>query len=45
MSSERKKFLLLLEVCFLDATRFVRLVLTGIRVPKFLNITEFDLIF
>jgi hypothetical protein len=45
MSSERKKSLSLTEVCFLDATLFVRLVLTGVRVPKFLNIAKFDLIF
>ncbi len=33
------------RVCFLDATRFVRLVLAGVRVTNFLNIANFDLIF
>jgi hypothetical protein len=45
MSYERKIFLSLPEVCFLDATRLVCLVLTRVRVPKFLNIAKFDLIF
>jgi hypothetical protein len=45
MRSERKKFLSVPEVCFLDATRFVRLVLTGVRVTNFFNIANFDLVF
>jgi hypothetical protein len=45
MGSERKFFLSLPEVWFLDATRFVRLVLAGVRVTNFLNIANFDLIF
>jgi hypothetical protein len=45
MRSERKIFLSIPEVCFLDAARFVRLVLTGVRVANFLNIAKFDLIF
>jgi hypothetical protein len=45
MRSERKIFLSLPEVRFLDATRFVRLVLTGVRIANFFNIAHFDLIF
>jgi hypothetical protein len=45
MRSERKIFLSVLEVCFLDATRFVRLELTGVRVANFFNIANFDQIF
>ena len=45
MRSERKKMLSIPEVCFLDATQFVRLVLTGVHVANFLNIVKFDLIF
>ena len=45
MRSERKIFLSQPEVCFLDATRFVRSVLTGVRVANFFNIANFDLIF
>jgi hypothetical protein len=45
MRFERKIFLSVPEVCFLDATRFVRLVLTGVRVANFFNIAYFDLIF
>ena len=45
MRFKRKKFLSLPEVWFLDATRFVCLVLTGVRVANFFNITHFDLIF
>jgi hypothetical protein len=45
MRSERKNFLSIPEVCFLDATRFVRLALTGVRVANFLNIAKYDLIF
>jgi hypothetical protein len=45
MRSERKFFLSEPEVCFSDATRFVRLVLTGVRVANFFNIANFSLIF
>ncbi len=45
MSSESKKLLSTPEVCFLDATGFVRFVLTGVRVANFLNIAKFELIF
>ncbi len=45
MRSERKFLLSLLEVWFLDATQFVRLVLTGVRVTNFLNIANLDLFF
>ncbi len=45
LRSERNFFLSLPEVWFLDATRFVRLVLAGVRVSNFLNIAKFDLIF
>ena len=45
MRSERKNLLSIPEVCFLDATRFVCLVLTGVRVVNFFNITNFDLVF
>ena len=44
MRSERKNFLSALQVCFLGATRFVCLVLTGVRVANFFNIAHFDLI-
>jgi hypothetical protein len=45
MRSERKKILSIPEVCFLDATRFVRLVLTGVRITNFFIFAIFDLIF
>jgi len=40
-----KEFLSLPEVWFLDATRFVRLVLTAVRVTNFFIFAIFDLIF
>ena len=43
--SERKFFLLVLEVCFFGATRFVCLVLLGVRVANFVNIGNFRLNF
>ncbi len=45
MRYERKNLLSLPEVWFLDATRFVRLVLTWVHVANFFNIAHFDLIF
>ena len=45
MRCERKIFLSIPEVWFLDATRFVRLVLTGVRVTNFFIFAIFDLIF
>jgi hypothetical protein len=45
MRSERKFFLSIPEVWFLDATRFVRLVLPGVRVTNFFIFAIFDLIF
>jgi hypothetical protein len=45
MRFKRKKKFSVPEVCFLDATRFVRLVLTGVRVTNFLNIANLDIIF
>jgi hypothetical protein len=45
MKSENFFFLHQLEVCFLGADRFDRLVLTGVSVAKFLNFANFFLIF
>jgi hypothetical protein len=45
MRSERKNFLSVPEVCFLEATRFVHLLLTGVRVTNFLNVANLNLIF
>ncbi len=41
MRSERKEFLSLPEVCFLDVTQFVRLVLTGVRITNFFYFCDF----
>jgi hypothetical protein len=35
--NRKKKVLPIPEVCFLDATQFVRLVLTGVKIANFFN--------
>ena len=42
---KEKFFLSIPEVCFLDAARFVPLVLAGVRVAGFLGVSNLDLIF